>query len=137
LISQVLPLKNNKFIDFLVKSGVISSQMIAGLQDQGFSFGDPSIILEMLYEQSDNTAKFLRIYSEALDNALFSVTDLSLILKLSDISQRSQFSRENIVYLLRISCRHTETLKSCGQVLHCFCVDLMEGQALFYITEGG
>lgn len=136
LISETMELKREKFINFLVKSGVISSLMIAGLQDLGFDFGSSSVILGILYDQSANKQKFLTVYSEALDNTLFSVKDMELILKLADITQRSQFSREHIVYLLRVSCSHTETLRSCGQVLASFCAGMMEGQALFYITEG-
>jgi hypothetical protein len=131
-----MQLKKEKFINFLVKSRVINSQMIAGLQDQGFDFGSSAIILNILYDQSENNQQFLKIYSDALDQTLFSVKDLGMILKLVDITQRSQFSRENVVYLLRVSCSHTETLKHCGQLLHSFCMEMVESQAIFYITQG-
>lgn len=131
-----MQLNKEKFVSFLVKSRVLTSQMIAGLQDQGFDFESSSSILGILYNQSENNQQFLQIYSEALDNTLFSVKDMGLILKLADITQRSQFTRESVVYLLRVSCSHTETLKVCGQLLANFCKEMMESQALFYITQG-
>lgn len=136
LISETIPLKKEKFINFLVKSEVINSQMIAGLQDEGFDFGSSSLILDILYNQSENKQKFIAVYQEALDNTLFSVKDSGLIVKLADITQRSQFSRGDIVHLLKVSCSHSETLKCCGQLLACFCKEIMESQALFYIVEG-
>ena len=136
LISDAMQMKKEKFVNFLVKSGIISSQMIAGLQDLGFDFGSSSIILKLLYEQSENNQKFVSTYSEALDNTLFSVKDSSLILQLADITQRSRFSQEHVMLLLRVSCSHTETLKACGQLLHAFCGGMGENQATLYITTG-
>lgn len=136
LLSGVMELKKEKFVKFLVKSGILTTDVIAGLQDQGFDFGSSSLILGILFEHSQSNREFLKMYSDALDNSIISVKDMGLILKLADITQRNQFSRDDVVYLLRVSCSQTETLKDCGQLLHTFCMDLTEGQALHYITTG-
>jgi hypothetical protein len=128
--------KKDKFINFLMKSEILSSLMIAGLQDLGFDFGSSTVILNLLYEQSENNQKFLNRYNDALDNTLFSVKDQGLIVTLADITQRIQFSREHVTYLLRVSCSHTETLRACGRLLHTFCMHMVASQALFYITSG-
>lgn len=136
LISETMLMKKDSFVKFLVKSKLLSSEMIAGLQDQGFDFGSSSLILGILYEQSEHNHSFMKVYSDALDNSLFSVKDFDMVLKLADITQKSQFSREHVVQLLRVSCSHAETLKACGRLLHSFCMGLTEGQAVFYITTG-
>ena len=136
MINDISKIKQKKFVKFLLKSDVLSSNMIAGMQDHGYDFGSAAVILDMLFAKSKSRRVFMKSYSDALDNSLFSIRDSELVMKLSDITQRNNFSREEVLCLLRISCSHSETLKACGQILHSFCADMVESQALYYITEG-
>lgn len=135
LLASTLELNDEKLLSLIAKAEVLDPLMVAGMQDLGFEFENSSSIIEILFEQSSSRQRFLKTYSNALDNSIVSVRDLSMIMKLSSISELNNFAREEIVQLLRISCSHSETLKCCGQLLHAFCMNMLQGQAEFYITE--
>ena len=118
----------------LIKSGVVTPQMLTGLVDAGYNKFDGADILNILHESDEEN--FLHNYAEALSNSAISVRDYVMTAQLREIVDTSEYCPEDVVKTLIVSCTSADTFKSCGEFLGSYCSDMEETQALECMTAG-
>ena len=114
--------KFHKFLKMLKDSGMGSPQTISEICDRSAKVSawlSPSNILDLLQTKETN-ANFCDSYHDALDQDILAVKDFNMINVLSQTLEKSRFTVEDTITVLKDSCVRCNSFKDAGALLKAF-----------------
>ena len=132
MVSSTLELSPSQSHTLLLKSGMASGQFLAKIADiydqlerKCYWLSGRHILILLHDHDVVDTNPFIDRIADAIGNDIISVKDAEMIQTLAHIlqtgEQTGEFTRTDIIDILKLFCECAETFKGCGELLLVFC----------------